>query len=154
MPDPDEFDDESDGQDLAEVFDEENITPDGRDIATSDMEPDLFDVTSVEEDADAALAPDEDFDPDGLDEAEWEEIVMTQEDADRRRRDPGDRAPDEGAEQPESASMEPDALADDDIEELGYDDAQPALDQEDLLDEALAETFPASDPVSITPRVN
>ena len=33
MPDPEAF--EADSQDLAEVFDEENITEDGFDIATS-----------------------------------------------------------------------------------------------------------------------
>ena len=154
MPGPDEFD----GQDLAEVFDEANITPDGRDIATSDMQPDVFDVTSVDEDADAALAPDDDFDPDGIDEAEWEEIVMADEDLDRprnRRRDRSALVPDDGEEQAETASMEAEDLSDDDIEALGYapDGQAPAeLDQDALLDEALEETFPASDPVSISPR--
>jgi hypothetical protein len=82
MPDqPDEIE----GQDLAEVFDEENITPDGRDIATSDLQPDVYDVTSSDEDTDDALAPQDDFDPDAIDEAELEEIVMTEEDLDEPR---------------------------------------------------------------------
>jgi len=49
MPDPQ--DDEIEGQDLAEVFDEENITEDGYDIVASDMQRDVFDATSVDEDA-------------------------------------------------------------------------------------------------------
>ena len=80
MPDPE--DNELEGQDLAEVFDEENITEDGRDIATSDMQRDVYDVTSSDEDATDALRPDDDFDPDDADEAELEEIVMAEEDLD------------------------------------------------------------------------
>lgn len=80
MPDIDA--DEPDGQDLAEVFDEENITEDGRDIATSDMQRDVYDVTASDEDAIDALQPDDDFDPDTADEAELEEIVMAEEDLD------------------------------------------------------------------------
>jgi hypothetical protein len=68
MPDLD--DNEADGQDLAEVFDEENITEDGRDIATSDLQRDVYDVTSDDGDATQALEADDDFDPDQADEAE------------------------------------------------------------------------------------
>ena len=86
MPDPNDADCEgSDSQDLAEVFDEENITADGRDIATSDMERDVFDVTSVDEDATEALEPEDDFDPDAADEAELEEILLADEDLDEPR---------------------------------------------------------------------
>jgi hypothetical protein len=153
-PDPDEFDDEAEGQDLAEVFDEENITPDGRDIATSDMEPDVFDVTRVAEDADAALAPQDDFDPDTLDEAEWEEIVLADEDPDgrrTRRRDLAALVLDEGDEEAETAPMEPEDLSDADIEALGYarEEAPPEVDLDQRLDDALDATFPASDPFSI-----
>jgi hypothetical protein len=83
MPDPADF--EADGQDLAEVFDEENITEDGFDIATSDMQRDVFDATSTDEDANEALEPQDDFDPDQADEAELEEIVMAEEDLDEPR---------------------------------------------------------------------
>jgi hypothetical protein len=82
MPD---IPDEPDGQDLAEIFDETNITPDGEDIATSDLQPNLFDATSADEDADDGLAPDDDFDPDALDEAEYEEVVLAEEDLDEPR---------------------------------------------------------------------
>ena len=88
MPDPDDFE----GQDLAEVFDEENITEDGRDIATSDLQRDVFDATSVDEDADEALEPQDDFDPDQADEAELEQIVMADEDLDEPRSFAGDNA--------------------------------------------------------------
>ncbi len=87
MAGPDEFEG-ADGQDLAEVFDETNITEDGADIATSDMQRDLLDVTAAEDDADAddVMAADaEDFDPDALDEAEYEEIVQREEDLDEPR---------------------------------------------------------------------
>jgi len=77
IPDPD-------GQDQAEVFDEENITPDGREIATSDMQRDVPDVTAADDDADLdeALRDDPDFDPDEMDEAEYEEVVLREEDLD------------------------------------------------------------------------
>jgi hypothetical protein len=83
MPDPNDF--ELEGQDQAEVFDEENITEDGRDIATSDLQRDVYDATSVDEDANAALEPADDFDPDQADEAELEEIVLADEDLDEPR---------------------------------------------------------------------
>jgi hypothetical protein len=118
MADPREPD-EADGQDLAEVFDEENITPDGRDIATSDMEPDVYDATSSDEDADIddAHAPDDDFDPDAMDEAEYEAVVQGEEDLDEPRsfaRSDADRVSDEDL-QPDD--LEPDGA---DVEELDF----------------------------------
>jgi hypothetical protein len=138
-----------DGQDLAEVFDEENITEDGRDIATSDMQADVYDVVSSDEDATDALAPQDDFDPDTADEAELEEIVMAEEDL----------------AEPRSFARGGSALvADDDVQpadfEAGEAEAAETADAEDRaadrtdlerrLDRALEATFPASDPVSIT----
>jgi hypothetical protein len=122
MPDPEDF--EADGQDLAEVFDEENITEDGVDIATSDMEPDLFDVTSVDEDANAALEPEDDFDPDEADEAELEEIVMADEDLDTPRRVGRDNADLVTTDDISTADMEPGDL--DDAEIAARDDATPS----------------------------
>jgi hypothetical protein len=101
MPDADDF--EPDSQDQAEVFDEENITEDGRDIATSDLQRDLFDVTTADGDADSVLEPKDDFDPDAADEAELEQIVMAEEDLDEPRgfaRSDADLVSDEDA-QPE-----------------------------------------------------
>src|ERR1700733_11719294 len=111
MPDPE--DSEADGQDLAEVFDEENITPDGYDIATSDLQRDVFDATSVDEDANEALEPDDDFDPDAADEAELEEIVMAEEDLDEPRsfvRDDADLVADDDL---QPAGLEAESLGDD-----------------------------------------
>jgi hypothetical protein len=58
MPDPDETED-VENQDFAETFDEENITPDGRDNANLDAQRDVYDLTCVPEDADEALEPDD-----------------------------------------------------------------------------------------------
>jgi hypothetical protein len=154
MPDPNN-DGEYDDQSLAETFDEENITPDGRDIATSDMQPDVFDVTSVDEDATEALEPEDDFDPDSVDEAELEEIVMADEDLDEPRsfgRDDAALIADDDA---RPADFEPEGLADDELEALGDEGDTAGRDAVDAaLDEGLEETFPASDPVSISPRSN
>jgi hypothetical protein len=150
MPDPE--DPQPDDQDVAETFDEENITPDGRDIATSDMQRDVFDVTSAPQDARAALTPDDDWDPDSADEAEQEEVVRVEEDLDRARpitRDGADLVENDG----ETADFESNSLADDDIEALGYDAADREDDSLDAeLDEGLEETFPASDPVAVSRR--
>jgi len=146
---PDLEDNDADGQDLAEVFDEENITEDGRDIATSDLQRDVYDVTSDDGDATEALEADDDFDPDQADEAELEEIVMAEEDLDEPR---------------SFARDDPDLVADDDIspadleaadltydEDADQDGARSAADVERDLDRGLEGTFPASDPVSISP---
>jgi hypothetical protein len=159
MPDPNDSDFE--GQDLAEVFDEENITPDGRDIATSDLQRDVYDVTSVEEDARAALEPEDDFDPDAADEAELEEVVLADEDLDEPRSFGRNAADLVAADDARPADFEPESLADDDIEALGYGDghagredkaARTRREVDAQLDEGLEETFPASDPVAISRR--
>src|SRR5580658_1401243 len=153
MPDPEEFD--PDGQDLAEVFDEENITEDGFDIATSDQQRDVFDVTSADEDANQALEPQDDFDPDQADEAELEEIVMAEEDLDMPRSFARDRAELVATDDLSAADMEPADLADDNIGVLG-DDHAPAVSRLETRadrqrDIGLEETFPASDPIPINP---
>jgi hypothetical protein len=144
MPDqPDEIE----GQDLAEVFDEDNITPNGRDIATSDLEPGVYDVTSSDEDADETLTPQDDFDPDAADEAELEEIVMVEEDLDQPRSFAADDADLVADEDLSPADFEAAPLTFEEIDAAGHglDD-----DLEDRLDRALEGTFPASDPVSIS----
>ena len=148
MPEPDQPD-EIEGQDLAEVFDEENTTADGRDIATPDLQRDVYDVTSADEDASDALAPEDDFDPDAADEAELEEIVMAEEDLDQPRsfaRDDTDLVANDDL---RPADFEADSLSDAEIETAGHGAADEL---ESRLDRALEGTFPASDPVSITRR--
>jgi hypothetical protein len=154
MPDLEDNED-FDGQDQAETFDETNITPDGDDIATSDMEPDVFDVTSESQDADLddVLQPEDEADPDQMDEVEYEEVVMGEDDLDQPetpKPDNAARVPDDDT---EPRDFETEDLSQEDIAALGADDAEaegpdPHLDA--LLDEGLAETFPASDPVSIS----
>jgi len=120
MPDRDDID--PDDQDQAEVFDEENITEDGYDIATSDMQPNLFDATTVDEDANEALEPADDFDPDKADEAELEEIVMADEDLDEPRsfaRSNTDLVADEDL---SPADLEAENLDDEDIAAAGGGD--------------------------------
>jgi hypothetical protein len=156
-PDPNNDASDFDDQSLAETFDEENITPDGRDIATSDMQRDLFDATSVPEDATEALEPQDNFDPDQADEAELEEVVLADEDLDEPRsfvRDDADLVADDDA---RPADYEADGLAPEDlaadVETSDYGaDAATTEDVDDALDEGLTETFPASDPVSISRR--
>ena len=147
MPDRDDF--EPDEQDQAEVFDEENITEDGRDIATSDLQRDVYDVTSDDGDATEALEADDDFDPDQADEAELEEIVMAEEDLDEPRsfaRDDADLVADDDI---SPADLEAADLTYD--EDADQDGARSAADVERDLDRGLEGTFPASDPVSISP---
>ena len=84
MPRPEGIEPERPGS-QAEVFDEENITEDGRDIATSDMQRDVYDLTSAPEDSRDALGPEDDFDPDAAYEADLEEIVMAEDDLDEPR---------------------------------------------------------------------
>ena len=137
MPNPNDSD--FDGQDQAEVFDEENITPDGRDIAASDLQRDVLDVTSADEDAREALAPEDDFDPDA---AELDEIVLAEEDLDEPRSFARDDADLVAADDARPADFEADSRAD--------GEESDALDAR--LDEALGETFPASDPTAVSRR--
>ena len=114
---------DADGQDLAEVFDETNITPDGEDIATPDLQRDVFDATAAEDDADEdeARAAEDDFDPDEIDEPELDEIMASGEDLDEPRSFSGydaDRVQDESL---QPADLESSSLSDEDLEEIGYD---------------------------------
>ena len=149
---------EADDQDQAEIFDETNITRDGEDIAHPDMERDVYDVTSADDDdleEDAGLEDADDFDPDQVDEAELEFMLESDDGVDEPRsfaRDEADLVA-RGDDQPKD--FESRAVSDEDLQELGYE-APPAPSQarrrrERLLDEGIEETFPASDPVSISP---
>ncbi len=97
---------------------------DGRDIATSDMQRDVYDVTSADEDAREALAPEDDFDPDAADEAELEEIVLADEDLDEPR---------------SFARADADLVAADDLRPADYEAGSLADDDADALDARLDE---------------
>src|SRR5262249_49785004 len=99
------------------------------------------------------------------DEAEFEEVVYADDDLDQPRtfaRDAADLVLDEtdpdaepgSRQEAETAPMEADSLADEEAEALdaARGDDGPDADEDSRLDEALEETFPASDPVSINPR--
>ena len=138
----------ADEQDVAEIFDEENITEDGVDIAHPDMERDVYDVTTAEDDADDDEFGDEDdddFDPDDVDEAELE--TMLEED------DGIDSARELGRDDEDLVTATDESPADfqggDDAEE--DEDSPPSAREQRELDHGLEETFPASDPVSINP---
>jgi len=156
-PDPPE---EIEGQDLAEVFDETNITRDGEDIATPDEQRDVFDVVSAEDDADVDGVEDaqDDFDPDSMDETEYEEVVLVDEDLDAPQRPTADDADRVREGDLSPADLESETLSDGDLADLGYAEDSPEARArahlEERLDEALEETFPASDPPGVSPRVS
>src|SRR5579875_484778 len=139
-----------DGQDIAEVFDEDNLDRDAVRLARDDEElnfddmPDVYDGTRADSDED-----EEDPDDVGLTFA-------------------GDLNTTPGA---HSAAQRYEArnLSDEDLAELGYKDApkesrtfdaspeaedaadkaKEKADDDERLDEGVEETFPASDPVSV-----
>jgi len=149
--------DERDGgdeQDLAEVFDETNITEDGDDIAHPDMAPNVFDVTRDDEDADEDEERDEDFDPDQASDEELDVML--------ERDDGVDDDEPVGPDDEDRVTTEDDSPADYQSRALyGRDSAGGAYRHgrlnghdrraERRLDDALEDTFPASDPVSISP---
>jgi hypothetical protein len=129
MPD---FDDDADSQDLAEVFDETNITADGFDIADPDMAPDVYDVTSTDDDDDDDDEDPDDFDPDEVDEAEREAMLEEDDGVDEPRVLP-----------PDEADLVP-------ADEATPEDAAAQVDDiDEKLDKALEATFPASDPFHV-----
>ena len=146
-----DVDDDADSQDLAEVFDETNTTEDGFDIADPDMARDVYDVTTAEDDDDEDQPEDpDDFDPDQLDEAEREEMLEEDDGVDSPRVLPIDEA--------DLVPAGSSPFAEDDLtaDELPSDEAPSGerpnrgRDIDARLDEALKETFPASDPFDVT----
>ena len=160
-------------EELPEVFDATTARGDARDVDEvdeADLDPEALDDEDLEddEDDDDALRDDLEDQPedddlddeddldseDAVDQLDWDEAdVENVADVDEVT-DPDDEDADE-YESPE--------LSDEDLKELGYkDDPPPASGatpedvadeshprQEELLDEGIEETFPASDPVSV-----
>jgi len=156
---------------LPDVYDATQALGDARDdeaLDAADYDPEDLDDEALETDedvddnlddaledrADDELAEEEDLDAeDGVDELEWDEAeVMAVADVDPVT-DPDDEEADE---------YEAEDLSDEDLHELGYqtegdgpgaraedveEEAHPH--QDELLDEGVEETFPASDPVSV-----
>ena len=146
---PNDLNDGADAQDMAEVFDETNITRDGEDIAHPDVARDVFDVTSEPEDSEPLDGDDAAFDPDLADEAELGSLLEQDDGVDDETSAPFD-------DEADLVSGEDAGAADFEAGESegeGEDEA-PATHDPDVerrLDHGLEETFPASDPVSISP---
>jgi hypothetical protein len=169
-------DDGRDNQDIAEVFDEDNLDSDSMRLAKDDEElnfdnmPDVYDATSAdgdEEDDDGLIGDDlsddeiVEFSRQALDESDDDD-----EDEDfRASEDLEDDDPIESDEVDLSYAgdlntaagahsgaqrYESRNLSDDDLVELGYKKSDADKTHEDeQLDSGLEETFPASDPVSV-----
>jgi hypothetical protein len=148
-----DLNDGADAQDQAEIFDETNITRDGDDIAHPDMARDVFDVTVDDEDSEPFDTGGDDFDPDLADEAELEAELAPDDGVDEVREPSADDADRVTTDDARPADYEADDLSDEDVAALGYIDEPGPNDRqvERALDEGLDETFPASDPVSISP---
>lgn len=118
-----------DPQDVAETFDETNLTEDGQDIANFDDIDDVYDATQAEDDA----AEDEDDDYDIIDDSELDDVDDELEggrddeglDVEREPLDPvGGGLSDEdlvSTDDEEPSDYESTRLAADDIEALGYE---------------------------------
>lgn len=154
-------------QDLAEVFDETNTTPDGEMIAEPDLAPYVLDVTAADDDADDDELDTEvedaaDFAADQIDETELDRMLGRDDgidDDDREGEDAALNFDDEG----DLVSTEDETASDYQGERfvtakargkssdrvVGVPVIHPSRSVEERLDEGLAESFPASDPVSI-----
>jgi AAA ATPase containing von Willebrand factor type A (vWA) domain len=169
-------DDGYDDQDGAEAFDEAMLDDheEVNEMRTFEELPDLFDATAAEgdRDDDEAVALDADeFDEEAFDDADLEEddelhyrAAASDEQEDDDGFDDDLVEPDsiEGLDQVADAdqvsggeddftNFQAKGLSDDDLQRMGYAQSAPADAQaENALDEALEETFPASDPVSAT----
>ena len=159
-----------DAQDQAEIFDETNLDDDAEFVTLEEM-PDVYDATQALGDGREVRSFDAaDLDAEALDDEDLED----DEDLDDELRDDleddeeDDEIDDEDVDDEDEADYESEDLSDDDLEDLGYadgddddqskgaggghpddvpDEVHPH--QDELLDEGVEETFPASDPVSV-----
>ena len=170
-------DDGYDDQDGAEAFDEATLDDheEVNEMRTFEELPDLFDTTAADgdRDDDEAMALDADeFDEDAFDDSDLEEddelhyraAASDEEDEQEGEFDDDLVEPDsiDGLDQVADAdqvsggeddftNFQAKGLSDEDLQRMGYA-RSPASKEDDALDEGLKETFPASDPVSITQR--
>ena len=171
-------DDGYDDQDSAEVFDEANLDDHEQvaEMRTFEELPDLFDVTQAEGDRDedeARSLDASDFDEDEFDDDDLEEDdelhyrAAAVEDDDENGDDDFDDDevdPDsiDGLEEVADADLvsggeddftnfQSKAVGDDDLRRMGYArDSEAEQNAERALDIGLEDSFPASDPVSVT----
>ena len=121
-----------DDQDLAEVFDDTNLTDDGADIANFDDIDDVYDATRADGDADEDDDYD-DFDPDDYDEDDEDDLDGAPE-TEAGYADEDDEDEDEGTadldgvdqvstrDRDRLSRFESSRLSDDELRELGYAD--------------------------------
>lgn len=156
-----DLDYDPDDQDQAETFDEDNIT-EGTEMPTSDMRRDVLDVTSaVGDEDDFSAEDDDDFDPDAVDEEELEMLLEQDDGVDEARtlsRNDEDLVMNGIEDTPADFEGPVDDVVDDyaDDDDDGNEsearqEGDPAQPGERALDEGVEETFPASDPVSVSP---
>ena len=138
-------DSDPDAQDQAEVFDEDNYNTDEQlgEMRTFEEAPDVLDVTSArgDRDDDEALALDADeFEAEAFDD----QIDLEEDDELHYRAVADNEEDDETALLGVAGAEGPDEIA------AGADPSEGPF--EDSLDDELAQTFPASDPPTITRR--
>lgn len=169
-------DDGYDEQDGAEAFDETNLDDheELNEMRTFEELPDLFDATQAQgdRDEDEALALDADefdeneFDDESLeedDELNYRAGAEEDEREEARARDEDGIDPDsiDGLEEVADADLvsggeddftnfQAKGLSDEDLQRMGYARRQGGEAAEDALETGLEDTFPASDPVSVT----
>ena len=133
-----------DSQDSAEIFDEDNYNTDEQlnEMRTFEEMPDVLDVTTArgDRDDDEAVALDAgEFDPEAFDDA-----IDLEEDNELDYRASGEDEGEDAARLGLEGAESPTELA------TGADPSEDEL--QGRLDTGLEQTFPASDPVSITRR--
>ena len=161
-------------EEIPDVYDATRALGDSRDLEALDadeLDPDALDGEALEEDEDLSdqllddLEDDEEDDEidgeddeDGAERLEPDEVPLT---------DVADVDAETDPDDDDEADYESENLSDDDLEDLGYRDKDGDEDgaptrghpddvrrevhphQDELLDEGVEETFPASDPVSV-----
>jgi hypothetical protein len=135
---------DADPQDAAEIFDEDNYNTDEQlnEMRTFEEMPDVLDVTTArgDRDDDEAMALDADeFDPEAFDDE-----IDLEEDHELDYRASGEDEGEDAARLGRGGAESPTELA------TGADPSEDRL--QGRLDTGLEQTFPASDPVSITRR--
>jgi len=138
-------DSDLDPQDSAEIFDEDNYNTDEQlgEMRTFEEAPDVLDVTSArgDRDDDEALA----LDADEFEAEAFDDQVDLEDDDELHYRAPADNEEDDETALLGVAGVEgPDEIA------AGADPSENIFDEE--LDDELEQTFPASDPPTITRR--
>jgi hypothetical protein len=163
-------------EEMPDVFDATTALGDAREMRAQDadeLDPDALDEEDLEDDEDVDDALDDDFEDEEEDDDLGDEDPDEEDAVDRLARDEanveamGDIDDAGDLEDAEADAFEADMLSDADLQDLGYEERPPARPkesraihpddlpteahphQDELLDEGVEETFPASDPVSV-----